>query len=81
VWRPAPLGVVAHAIQQHGLAHAAQPDHQHALGMPPGPDALDGDVDGAQEFVTAGKFRGRRSGAWRKGWRRDPWRQPYVEII
>jgi hypothetical protein len=53
------LSVIAHSIQQHGLTHAAQADHQNALGRPAGTHARDTDAHDFEEIVSAGKF-GRR---------------------
>ena len=61
--QPRALGVVAHAVEQHGLADPAQSDHEHALGVAAGAHALAGDVHGAQQFVATGQFRRRRARA------------------
>ena len=61
--QPGAFGVLAHPVQQHGLANPAQPDHQHALGVPPGPGALTGDVHRPQQLIAAGQLWRRGTGA------------------
>ena len=56
---PAALRFIAHTIEQHGLPHAAQPDHQDALRRTPEPHALERDPDGLDQIVPAGEFGGR----------------------
>jgi hypothetical protein len=56
-------GLLAHAIQQHRLAHAAKPDHEDALRRPTDPSAGDRDPDRLDQLVAAGELRGWGTGA------------------
>ena len=67
VWMPGRLGVVAHAVEQHGLADAAEPDHQDALGREAETHPLERDANGLAKLVAAGELRRRRAGAWGEG--------------
>jgi hypothetical protein len=57
------FGVVAHAIEQHGLADAAQADHQHALGRQAATHTLDGHAHRFSQLVATRQFGRRRSSA------------------
>jgi hypothetical protein len=61
------LRVVAHAIQQHRLAHAAQTHHQHALGGQAAPQALDAHAHVFAQVVAAGQLGRARPGSGRVG--------------
>lgn len=54
-----PLGVPGYAVQQNRFADAPQPHQQKTLGVPPGFDAAQADVDLLKQRIPAGQF-GRR---------------------
>ncbi len=72
--------VVAHAVEQHGLANAAQADHQHAACGLSGARAFDSDADCFSQVVATSKLRRRGSGARGKGIS-DGVRAPCVGIL
>ena len=60
---PSCLGDLAQFLQQHGLAHAAQPGQQQATVVAAQAQPLDGDVKRAEFFVSAHQCRGLGTGA------------------
>ncbi|MGN6808817.1 MAG: hypothetical protein ACTHJZ_23150 [Trinickia sp.] len=58
------LGVVAHPIEQHGLAHASQPDQQNAFCGTTKPQALQANMHLLANLVAARQLR-RRSASTR----------------
>jgi hypothetical protein len=61
------LGVIAHTIEQHGLADAAQADDQDAFRGQPQAHTLDGDTHCFSERITARKLGRLTSRAGSKG--------------
>ena len=59
----APFGVLGGAVEEDGLADAAQADEQDALPVEPVFDAIEIDGGGLQNAVPSRQFRGRGAGA------------------
>ena len=57
------LGFVAHPVEKHGLADAAQAHHQHALGRQSATRPLDRDPHRFEQRVAPGQLGRRRAGA------------------
>lgn len=57
------LGILPDAVEQYGLADAAQTHHHDALAGTADPDTLQGDAGGLTEVVPPGQFRWRRAGS------------------
>jgi hypothetical protein len=55
------FGVVAHPVEEHGFADAAQADHDDALRRRCAPDALDGDADRFAQLIAPRQLRRRSS--------------------
>jgi len=61
------LGILAHAVQQHGLADAAQPRHDDIGGMEAAKHPVHGDFGGFDQLLAAGKLGGAHTGAGAEG--------------
>ena len=55
--------VITHAVQEHGLAHSPESDHQDALGGQPTADPLGCHANGFTELIAARQFRRLRASA------------------